>query len=86
MKKRPITLFFRRQYASLKNALVFLSVVIERGTPLRKWPTAWRKVQASRQAEVRRHLTQLTMSGRIKRRIKNNEFIYSPIEDDNGEK
>jgi hypothetical protein len=77
---RNIRYLIRRTYVIISNVLVFLSVVIERRWPVHKWPMAWRHCQAMHQAEVRRMLTELTMSGRIKRRIKGNEFVYYPTE------
>lgn len=79
---KTVRLFIRHAYVKLNNVLVFLSVVIERRWPLRLWPLAWRRVQEQHQAEVRRQLTELTHSGRIKRRIVDNEFVYYPMEKD----
>lgn len=78
MKK--IKLFIRRKLTALSNVVVFLSVVIERRWPIHKWPVAWRHVQANHQAEVRRMLTELTMEGKIKRRVKDGQFVYYPMD------
>lgn len=78
MKK--LRLFVRRSLTALNNVVVFLSVVIERRWPIRKWPMAWRHIQAQHQAEVRRMLTQLTMEGKIKRRVVDGEFRYYPMD------
>lgn len=77
---KTIRASIRRSYVKIKNVFVFLSVVTERRWPVHKWPLAWRAVNEAHLAEVRQMLTELTMSGRVKRRIINNEFVYYPME------
>lgn len=77
---KTIRAAIRRTYIKISNVIVFLSVVIERRWPIRKWPLAWWAVNQAHQAEVNHLLTELTMSGRIKRRIVNNQFVYYPME------
>ena len=77
---RKLKWFIRRKFTTLNNVVVFLSVVIERRWPVHKWPVAWRHVRQQHEAEVRRMLTQLTMQGEIKRRVKNGDFVYYPMD------
>jgi hypothetical protein len=77
---KRIRYLIRRTYVKISNVIVFLSVVIERRWPVHKWPLAWRHCRAAHLAEVRHMLTELTMSGRVKRRIQDNEFVYYPME------
>lgn len=79
---KRLTRSIYRYYVAFKNILAFLSVAIERGWPLNKWPVAWRYVQEQHQAALRRDLTELTMSGRVKRRIVNGKFIYSKMDNE----
>jgi len=72
--------FIRRKFTTLLNVVMFLSVVIERRWPINKWPMAWHHVQQQHELEVRRMLTELTMQGEIKRRVKDGEFVYYPMD------
>lgn len=75
MRKIRVTIIF------IKNVIVFLSVVIPHKLSIFKWRRFWNIVQERHQQEVRKMLTELTMDGRVKRRIENGEFVYYPIDE-----
>lgn len=68
-------------FISIKNIITFLSVVIPNRVSIFKWRRFWNIVQERHQQEVRKMLTELTMDGRVKRRIENGEFVYYPIDE-----
>lgn len=65
----------------INNIFVFLSVVIPRRIPIYKWPLAWRLAMKEHERDIARMANQLTMQGRLKRRIdKNGQFVYYPMD------
>lgn len=68
------------------NLLVFLSVIIPSGRPLNQWPRAWRHIQEKHRQETSKLLTELTMEGRVKRRIdEKGGFRYYPMDSEGSE-
>lgn len=76
---RKIKLSVRITAVLIKNTAVFLSVVIPRGIVPWRWAWYWRELDKLHQQRVRRMLTELTMSGEIKRRMVDGEFRYYPM-------
>ena len=69
-------------FITIRNIIVFLSVVIPRGIPPTRWVQAYQHIRQMHQMRVRQELTRLTMEGKIKRRIVDGEFVYYPIDDE----
>lgn len=62
----------------LHNILVFLSIVIPNGIPIRRWGEAWRNAQEAHERQVHEGLQSLFGQGEIKRGLKNGRFRYYP--------
>lgn len=71
----------RLALVEIGNVWIFVTSALALGVPIWLWRRAWRQVKASHEAEIRRDLTELTMSGKVKRRIEGSKFTYYPPDD-----